>query len=101
MTAPDVTTDKVQRVLEQELARYGQRTPKSAALYERAEASMPFGVASSFQAGDPYPLYMDSGNGSHLTDVDGNTYVDYHNGFGAMAVGHAHPKVRAAIERAA
>jgi len=101
MTAPNVTTDKVQRVLEQELARYGQRTPKSAALYERAEASMPFGVASSFQAGDPYPLYMDSGNGSHLTDVDGNTYVDYHNGFGAMAVGHAHPKVRAAIERAA
>ncbi|MGH2752071.1 MAG: aspartate aminotransferase family protein [Actinomycetota bacterium] len=62
---------------------------------------MPFGVASSFQAGDPYPIYMASGKGSNITDVDGNTYVDYHNGFGAMAVGHAHPTVREAIERAA
>ena len=101
MTAPDVTQDNVKRVLEQELARYGRRTPKSASLYERAEASMPFGVASSFQAGDPYPIYMVSGDGSHITDVDGNTYVDYHNGFGTMVVGHVHPKVRAAIERAA
>src|SRR3990170_3925282 len=101
MTAPDVTRDNVKRVLEQELARFGQRTPKSAALYERAEAAMPFGVASSFQAGDPYPIYMVSGEGSHITDVDANTYVDYHNGFGAMAVGHAHPKVRSATERAA
>jgi glutamate-1-semialdehyde 2,1-aminomutase len=101
MTAPDITQDSVKRVLEKEIARFGQRTPKSAALYERAEASLPFGVASSFQAGDPYPIYMVSGEGSHITDVDANTYVDYHNGFGAMAVGHAHPKVRAAIERAA
>jgi glutamate-1-semialdehyde 2,1-aminomutase len=101
MTAPNVNQENVKRVLEQELARFGQRTPKSAALYERAEASMPFGVASSFQAGDPYPIYMVSGEGSHITDVDANTYVDYHNGFGAMAVGHAHPTVRAAIERAA
>jgi glutamate-1-semialdehyde 2,1-aminomutase len=101
MTAPDITQDSVKRVLEQEVARFEQRTPKSAELFERAEASMPFGVASSFQAGDPYPIYMVSGEGSHITDVDANTYVDYHNGFGAMAVGHAHPKVRAAIERAA
>jgi glutamate-1-semialdehyde 2,1-aminomutase len=101
MTATDITQDGVKRVLEQEVARFRQRTPKSAALYERAEASMPFGVASSFQAGDPYPIYMVSGGGSHITDVDDNTYIDYHNGFGAMAVGHAHPKVRTAIERAA
>ena len=101
MTATDITQASVKRVLEQEVARFRQRTPKSAALYERAEASMPFGVASSFQAGDPYPIYMVSGEGSHITDVDDNTYVDYHNGFGAMAVGHSHPRVRAAIERAA
>ncbi|MGH2698446.1 MAG: aspartate aminotransferase family protein, partial [Actinomycetota bacterium] len=101
MTAPDVTTDNVKRVLEEELARYGQRTPQSASLYERAESSMPFGVASSFQAGDPYPIYLVSGEGSRVTDVDGNSYVDYHNGFGTMVVGHTHPKVRAAIERAA
>nr|MDQ3879355.1 aspartate aminotransferase family protein [Actinomycetota bacterium] len=70
-------------------------------MYERATRVMPFGVTSSFQAGDPYPIYIRSGQGSRVIDVDGNEYVDYHNGFGAMAVGHAHPKVRAAIERAA
>ena len=86
---------------DEEIERFKQRTPRSAALYERAAKSMPFGVASSFQAGDPYPIYLSSGKGSTVTDVDGNTYIDFHNGFGAMAVGHAHPKVRAAIERAA
>ncbi|MDQ3952952.1 MAG: aspartate aminotransferase family protein, partial [Actinomycetota bacterium] len=49
----------------------------------------------------PYPIYLTGGRGSTVTDVDGHTYVDFHNGFGTMAVGHAHPKVRAAIERAA
>ena len=88
-------------LLAEEIERFTRRTPKSAALYERAAQAMPFGVASSFQAGDPYPIYLESGQGSRVTDVDGNTYIDYHNGFGAMAAGHAHPKVRAAIERAA
>ncbi|HEV3473031.1 MAG TPA: aspartate aminotransferase family protein [Actinomycetota bacterium] len=86
---------------DEEIERFRQRTPRSAALYDRAAKSMPFGVASSFQAGDPYPIYLSSGKGSTVTDVDGNTYIDFHNGFGAMAVGHAHPKVRAAIEKAA
>jgi glutamate-1-semialdehyde 2,1-aminomutase len=85
----------------QEVERYQQRTPRSRALYERAEAAMPFGVTSSFQAGDPYPIYLVSGRGSRVTDVDGNGYVDYHNGFGTMVVGHAHPKVVEAIEKAA
>jgi glutamate-1-semialdehyde 2,1-aminomutase len=85
----------------QELRGYEERTPKSRALYERAEKAMPFGVTSSFQAGDPYPIYLKSGAGSTVTDVDDNSYIDFHNGFGTMVVGHAHPKVRAAIERAA
>jgi glutamate-1-semialdehyde 2,1-aminomutase len=62
---------------------------------------MPFGVASSFQVGDPHPIYLREGRGSRVTDVDGNSYIDYHNGFGSMLVGHAHPTVRAAIERTA
>jgi glutamate-1-semialdehyde 2,1-aminomutase len=92
---------RAQQILEEEVAGYERRTPTSKTLYERAEASMPFGVASSFQAGDPYPIYLESGHGSHVTDVDGNEYIDYHNGFGSMVVGHAHPKVREAIEKAA
>ena len=85
----------------QEVEQYQQRTARSRALYDRAEASMPFGVTSSFQAGDPYPIYLVDGRGSRVNDVDGNGYVDFHNGFGAMVVGHAHPKVVEAIEKAA
>ena len=92
---------RAQGLTETEVARYRERTPASKELFERAEASMPFGVTSSFQAGDPYPIYLREGQGSKVTDVDGNSYVDYHNGFGTMAVGHAHPKVRAAIQKAA
>jgi glutamate-1-semialdehyde 2,1-aminomutase len=58
-------------------------------------------VASSFQANDPYPIYVREGKGSRVWDVDDNEYIDFHNGFGTMAVGHAHPKVVEAIERAA
>ena len=62
---------------------------------------MPLGVASSFQASDPYPIYLSHGRGAEVWDVDGGAYFDFHNGFGAMAVGHAHPKVVEAIGRAA
>ena len=92
---------RAKELLDKEISTYEGRTPRSKELYERAERAMPFGVASSFQAGDPYPIYLDRGRGSHVWDVDGNDYVDYHNGFGSMIVGHSHPKVRAAIEEAA
>jgi glutamate-1-semialdehyde 2,1-aminomutase len=97
----EVAAERAKQVLDEEIARFVERTPKSGALYERAERVMPFGVASTFQAGDPHPIYLESGRGSTVTDIDGNTYIDYHGGFGTMAAGHAHPAVRAAIERAA
>lgn len=98
----DVEIDRrAQELLQEELRRYEERTPESRSLYARAEDAMPFGVTSSFQAGDPYPIYVAEGKGSTITDIDGNDYVDYHNGFGTMVVGHAHPKVVAAIEKAA
>lgn len=92
---------RAKELLDDEIARFEERTPKSKVLYERAEKAMPFGVASSFQAGDPYPIYLDRGRGSQVWDLDGNQYIDYHNGFGSMVVGHAHPKVREAIEKSA
>jgi glutamate-1-semialdehyde 2,1-aminomutase len=42
---------------------------------------------------------MEKGKGSHVWDVDGNEYVDFHNGFGVMVVGHAHPKIVEAVQR--
>ena len=61
---------------------------------ERARRSLAGGVASSWQATDPHPIYLAEGHGSKVVDVDGNEYVDFHNGYGAMAVGHAHPEHR-------
>jgi len=84
-----------------ESERLLERTTASGKLYERAVKSLPLGVTSSFQTHDPYPIYGDHGKGSKLWDVDGNEYVDYHNGFGVMAVGHAHPKIIEAIDWAA
>jgi glutamate-1-semialdehyde 2,1-aminomutase len=79
-----------------------ERTPKSREWRERSLASLPLGVASSFQDSPPYPIFFEHAKGSRVWDVDGNEYSDYHNGFGVMAVGHAHPKIVAALaERAA
>ena len=61
--------------------------------------TLPNGVASNFQAGDPYPIYLGTGKGAHVWDVDGTEYVDFHGGFGVNVVGHAHPKIVEAIRR--
>jgi glutamate-1-semialdehyde 2,1-aminomutase len=77
------------------------RTSGSQALYGRAVRSLPNGVSSNFQAGDPYPIYLERGKGSNVWDVDGTEYTDFHGGFGVNVVGHAHPKIVEALERAA
>jgi glutamate-1-semialdehyde 2,1-aminomutase len=94
-------TARAGEISERESAALLERTRASGRLFDRAVRSMPLGVTSSFQAGDPYPIYLREGKGSRVWDVDGNEYVDFHGGFGTMAVGHAHPKVVEAIERAA
>jgi glutamate-1-semialdehyde 2,1-aminomutase len=92
---------RAREIADRELRSLIERTPMSASLYERAVRSMPLGVASTFQSADPYPVYLSRGRGSHVWDVDGNEYVDYHSGFGVNVVGHAHPKIVEAIRQAA
>jgi glutamate-1-semialdehyde 2,1-aminomutase len=76
-------------------------TPASKALHARALKSLPNGVTSNFQVGDPYPVYLEKGKGSSVWDVDGTEYKDFHGGFGVNVVGHAHPKIVEALEKAA
>jgi glutamate-1-semialdehyde 2,1-aminomutase len=97
----DVITARAQEIAERESRALLDRTPESKRLFDRALRSLPLGVASTFQANDPYPIYLREGRGSRVRDVDGHEYVDFHNGFGTMVVGHAHPKVVEAIEKAA
>ncbi|HKY15559.1 MAG TPA: aspartate aminotransferase family protein [Microthrixaceae bacterium] len=100
-TIEDHITIRAREIADRELRALIERTPASKAMYDRAVRSMPGGVASSFQLGDPYPLYLERGVGPEVWDVDGHQYFDFHNGFGSMAVGHANPIVAEAVEHAA
>ena len=64
--------------------------PKSAALFERAQHSIAAGVNSGIRKMEqPVPLYFHHGKGSRLWDVDGNEYIDFQTGQGALLYGHA------------
>jgi glutamate-1-semialdehyde 2,1-aminomutase len=67
--------------------------------HERALRTLPLGVPSSFQHWDPYPMSVVDANGAWLTDVDGRKVLDLSMGFGAVLVGHLHPKFVEACER--
>jgi glutamate-1-semialdehyde 2,1-aminomutase len=88
-------------IVETEKPKLLERTAGSKALYERAVKSLPNGVSSNFQTGDPYPIYLERGKGSSVWDVDGTEYKDFHGGFGVNVVGHAHPKIVEALRNAA
>jgi glutamate-1-semialdehyde 2,1-aminomutase len=78
--------------------------PRSAELFERASAILPGGVNSpvrAFGSVGGTPVFMASGSGPYLTDVDGNQYVDLVCSWGPMILGHAHPAVVSAVQEAA
>jgi glutamate-1-semialdehyde 2,1-aminomutase len=78
--------------------------PKSAALFERAQLVTPGGVNSpvrAFRAVGGTPRFMVRGAGPYLFDADGNRYVDLVSSWGPMILGHAHPAVVEAVQRAA
>ncbi len=88
-----IDASKLASLIEAEEAVFSDRHHASRAMTERARKSLAGGVASSWQATDPHPIYVAEGHGSKVIDVDGNEYVDFHNGYGAMAVGHGHPRI--------
>ena len=79
--------------------RLQDSTPNSAKLYERAKSALVKGVPSSYQMRDPYPLYFTHGKGSRIWDVDGREISDFHNAFGCMVQGHAHPAIVEAVTK--
>jgi glutamate-1-semialdehyde 2,1-aminomutase len=93
-----IDRQKIASLTEAQNEQFRNRTPASARTYERALAVMPGGVPSSFQVNDPWPVYLSRGKGSRVWDVDENEYVDFHNGFGVMCIGHANPDVGAAVK---
>src|SRR5919106_5251653 len=96
--APEIARRRVAELTARQRDVFAARTPRSGETYERARMLMPKGVPSSFQENDPWPVYVDRGTGAQGWDVDGNEYLDFHNGFGVMCVGHANPKIAAAVK---
>jgi glutamate-1-semialdehyde 2,1-aminomutase len=79
-------------------------TSKSTALFDRACHSIPGGVNSpvrAFRAVGGHPLFIKQAAGAHITDADGNTFIDYVGSWGPMILGHAHPEVVKAVQAAA
>lgn len=81
------------------------RRQRSKELYEKALEHMTGGVNSPSRAfgavGGGHPIFMRRAQGAHFWDVDGNRYLDYLGAYGALILGHAHPHVTEAIQKAA
>ncbi len=78
--------------------RTATRYERSLELWTRAQRALAGGVSSAFRArAVPHPLYFESGAGPRLTDVDGNTYIDYTLSWGLLILGHAHPAVESVV----
>ncbi len=80
------------------------RLDNSERLFDRARRLIPGGVNSpvrSFGAVGGTPPFIVSGSGAHVRDADGNGYVDFVGSWGPLILGHAHPAVVEAVQRAA
>jgi glutamate-1-semialdehyde 2,1-aminomutase len=89
--------ERIRELTTREWAMLEARTQASGAMYRRARESLSGGVASTYQAGEPWPIYLSTGEGPIIYDVDGNRMWDFHNGFGSMVQGHAHPAIVKAV----
>lgn len=76
---------------------YIAKHPGSAQRYAEANKVFPGGVTHDTRYAQPFPLYMTHGQGPRKWDVDGNEYVDYVSGHGALLLGHSHPAIVEAV----
>src|SRR4051812_35039191 len=95
--AVELDRGRIAELTERETAHLNERTPRSGDMFRRADAVLAGGVASSYQLREPWPIYLERGSGPRVWDVDGNEMLDFHNGFGSMVQGHAHPAIGQAV----
>ena len=82
------------------LETYQAMHPKSKVLAQRAARVFPSGVTHDARAFSPFPVYVERAEGGRKWDVDGNEYVDFIGGHGALLLGHNRPEVMEAARRA-
>ncbi len=77
--------------------RYENNFPTSQELYREALDLFPNGVTHDNRILKPFPIYVDHALGCKKWDEDGNEYIDYFGGHGALLLGHGHPRVVEAV----
>src|SRR5215211_9457893 len=97
-TTVELDRARIAALTEREQQRLDETSPGSRALYERARQALAGGVASAYQRREPWPIYLERGVRSRVWDVDGTERIDFHNAFGSMPQGHAHPAITKAVE---
>ncbi len=80
------------------VAAYRERTPGSEKLATQARESFPSGITHDSRRLLPYGIYVDSAKGPRKWDADGNEYVDFYGGHGALLLGHGREEVVAAVQ---
>ena len=84
--------------VEKELHEYTAKTVRSRALHEEALAVMPGGNSRTTTFFDPYPFYVQRGQGAHVWDADGNDRLDFNGNYTSLILGHAPPDVVKAVQ---
>ena len=97
-TAPASTVALDSARAEEIIAEYQRRTPRSAALAERARAVLPGGDTRTVAFHPPYPVTTSHGQGCRFEDVDDNVYIDLINNYTSLLHGHAHPAILEAVQ---
>ena len=83
--------------LTKEIASYSAANPISAGLHKKASTFMPGGDTRNSIYWDPFPIYITSGDGTTLTDADGNQRTDFVNNVTTLILGHRLPEVTSAL----
>ena len=78
---------------------YRSESSLSRKLYERAAAVMPGGNTRHSTALSPYPVYVTSGLGCRVVDVEGEERIDFLNNYTSLILGHANPQVTQAAQQ--
>jgi glutamate-1-semialdehyde 2,1-aminomutase len=79
------------------IATYRERTPRSGDLAREAQSMLPSGISHDARFLKPYGIYVERAKGPRKWDVDGNEYIDFYGGHGALLLGHNHPTVLKAM----
>jgi glutamate-1-semialdehyde 2,1-aminomutase len=87
--------------MDREVTEYAAKTARSRALFEEALLALPGGNSRTTTFFDPYPFYLQRGQGAHVWDADGNDRVDFNGNYTSLILGHAPPAVVQAVQQAA